>query len=114
MLCDAAHTAPLQRCPRTDLFYNGAIMRPPADPTHLSRCAAELDVLLGALSDLYFRCDAEDRLIDYRARAPHELYVPPDSFLGKTFSDVIAPEAAARRVQAYLQQSASYCVAQPR
>jgi PAS domain S-box-containing protein len=52
--------------------------------------------LLSSSPDLYFQLDAQGRLLDYRAGDPGELYVKPEEFLGRTFADVLPPEAGKR------------------
>lgn len=61
---------------------------------------SELDAVLDSLPDLYFRCDAAGRFLEYRANRPGDLLVPPEQFLGKTFEDVLPPYLVPRVRQA--------------
>jgi two-component system, cell cycle sensor histidine kinase and response regulator CckA len=51
----------------------------------------------GGLPDLFFEVDPEGVIHDYHAPSPGKLYVPPEVFLGRRFSDVL-PEPAARTI----------------
>ena len=42
-----------------------------------------------ALPDLLFRTDATGKIVDYSAGRTADLYVPPETFLGKTFAEVL-------------------------
>jgi PAS domain S-box-containing protein len=52
-----------------------------------------LEAMLQALPDLLFEVDQSGRIFDYRAQQPHLLAVPPEHFLGKTFAEVLPPDA---------------------
>jgi PAS domain S-box-containing protein len=56
----------------------------------------ELEAIFQALPDLYFRLDADLRILDYRASATDRLYVPPEAFLGRRLRDVMPPDITAR------------------
>jgi signal transduction histidine kinase len=55
--------------------------------------AEQLRVLLRLLPDIYFRLDPEGRIVDWHAGRELELHVPPEDFIGRTFSDVLPPPA---------------------
>jgi PAS domain S-box-containing protein len=50
---------------------------------------AELEAVFTALPDLLFRTDVTGTIVDYNAGRTSDLYVPPETFLGKTFSQVL-------------------------
>ncbi|MBK9093591.1 MAG: PAS domain S-box protein [Anaerolineae bacterium] len=50
--------------------------------------------LLDALPDLMFRTHRDGVIWDYKAEHESALYVPPAVFLGKTWSEVLPPQAA--------------------
>ena len=56
----------------------------------------ELEGIFQALPDLYFRLDAEQTILDYRAGNGEGLYVPPENFLGKRLREVLPPEICDR------------------
>lgn len=61
--------------------------------TIIQRDQAEqsLDTVFQALPDLFFRMTADGIILDYRAQRLSDLYIPPDSFLGKRPQDVLPP-----------------------
>ncbi|NUO54345.1 MAG: PAS domain-containing protein, partial [Polyangiaceae bacterium] len=61
----------------------------------LARKTAELEAVFRALPDLLFRTDEDGRIIDYGAGKAADLYVPPDTFIGKTFIEVLPPAVGA-------------------
>jgi PAS domain S-box-containing protein len=61
---------------------------------------AKLQATISAIPDLMFEVDAEGRFYDYYAPHPSKLYVPPESFIGKTVQEVLPPEAADRIMEA--------------
>jgi PAS domain S-box-containing protein len=61
----------------------------------LRRKTAELEAVFRALPDLLFRTDANGIIVDYNAGRTSDLYVPPESFLGKSFADVLPVAIAA-------------------
>ncbi|HET6921725.1 MAG TPA: PAS domain-containing protein, partial [Anaeromyxobacteraceae bacterium] len=79
-----------------------ATRKPPSrrGATRPSRSPRALDVetLISGLPALLFLLDAEDRFLDYRAG--EDLYVPPESFLGRRVDEVLPPPTAARLVEA--------------
>jgi PAS domain S-box-containing protein len=54
---------------------------------------AELASVFEALPDLYFRMGRDGRILDYRAQAISDLYLPPEHFLGQRMQDLLPPEA---------------------
>ncbi len=58
----------------------------------LRRKMLELEAVFRALPDLVFRTDAAGRLVDYSAQRASDLYVSPETFLGKTFLEVLPAE----------------------
>ena len=55
---------------------------------------AFLEALFEAMPDLYFLLDSDGVIEDFRGCQPEELYVPPDSFLGKRMADVLPADIA--------------------
>ena len=53
--------------------------------------AAELHAIVAALPDLYFRVGANGVYLDYHAGKASDLFVPPETFLGKSMHDVLPP-----------------------
>ncbi len=52
---------------------------------------SQLQAIFAAWPDLYFRLDAQGRVLDYKAGQPADLYVPPEQFLGRRMADVLPP-----------------------
>lgn len=52
--------------------------------------------ILNAIPDLMFLLDREGRYLDYHARNEEQLAAPPSELIGKSFSEVLPPEVAAR------------------
>jgi PAS domain S-box-containing protein len=52
---------------------------------------AEQQVLLQVLPDLYFHLDSDGTIVDYNAKNPADLYVPPEMFLGQRMQAVLPP-----------------------
>ena len=52
--------------------------------------------LLGAFPDLLFLLDREGTFLDYYAKDPTQLYVPPQEFLGRRIPEVLPAEHAAK------------------
>lgn len=50
---------------------------------------AELEAVLNAFPDLYFRFNADGLIVDYRAPQTELLYTSPETFLGKSMQDVL-------------------------
>ena len=60
----------------------------------LAQKTREIDRILQAIPDLYFRMDKNCVLIDYRASDESRLLRSPGEFLGKSVSEVLPPEAS--------------------
>ncbi|MGK7875248.1 MAG: PAS domain S-box protein [Xenococcaceae cyanobacterium] len=57
----------------------------------LKRKNAEMEAIFAAFPDLFFRMDDRGIILDYKAKIPSELYVPPEFFLGKPMQEVLPP-----------------------
>ncbi len=62
----------------------------------LLRKTAELEAVFRALPDLLFRTDETGRIVGHSAGRAADLYVSPETFLGKTFAEVLPPELGGR------------------
>jgi len=60
----------------------------------LQQSHAQLQATLDALPDLVFEVDREGRILDFHASRLKELYAPPETFMGKTFAQVLPADAA--------------------
>ncbi|UWP88752.1 bifunctional diguanylate cyclase/phosphodiesterase [Aliiroseovarius crassostreae] len=54
----------------------------------------QLEAVLDALPDLYFRLDRNYLVLDYKAREHDDLLFPPEEFLGRNMEDLLPSEAA--------------------
>lgn len=54
----------------------------------------KLEAILGAIPDLLFEVDQEGRIYNYHSRRDDLLAMPPNAFLGKTFSEVLPADVA--------------------
>jgi len=86
----------------------------------LRRSESRLKALLDAIPDLIFRIRADGTLIDYKAGALDDLFLPPERFVGKKVSEVMPPEMAAqteasivRALSTGLPQSFEYSLPMP-
>jgi len=61
-----------------------------ADAAHAS--LSELQGLLNAMPDLYFRMEHNGTILDYHAGQSKDLYVPPETFLKRRMQEVLPPE----------------------
>jgi signal transduction histidine kinase len=66
----------------------------------LRRAEARNSAILRALPDLMFVLDRNGTFVDFHARDPKLLYVAPESFMGKTLSDIMPPALADRFMSA--------------
>ena len=57
--------------------------------------SCELEAVFRALPDLYFRLDADGRVLDYQAGQRMGLFAPPEEFLGRRVQDVLPPDVGA-------------------
>ncbi|MDH4157097.1 MAG: PAS domain S-box protein [candidate division Zixibacteria bacterium] len=62
----------------------------------MARKVVELQSMLEAFPDLYFRLDSDGTFISYSTRAVSELYVSPDEFLGRKVYEVMPKSIADR------------------
>jgi signal transduction histidine kinase/FixJ family two-component response regulator len=60
----------------------------------LARKTDELDALLRALPDIYFRLDDGGRIVAWHAGREAELHVPPEQFIGRRPDEVVPPHVA--------------------
>ena len=65
----------------------------------LRRLEGRHRALLGAIPDLLFLLDREGTFLDYYARDPAQLYVPPEEFLGRRIPEVLPEEHAATAME---------------
>jgi len=56
----------------------------------------DMESILEALPDLYFRFDPDGTILDYRVGSTTFLYAPPEVFMGKKIQDMLAPELGER------------------
>lgn len=59
----------------------------------VSQRTAELEAIFRALPDLYFRLDAEDRVLEYRAGPDASPFLPPDELVGRPVRERLPEEA---------------------
>lgn len=58
---------------------------------------SELEAMLNAFPDLFFRLAGDTTILDYKAGSQDsELYVPPEVFLGKRMVEILPPEVGER------------------
>jgi PAS domain S-box-containing protein len=60
----------------------------------LRQSEARTTAILRMVPDLMFVMSRDGVYLDYHARNPHDLFVPPDHFLGKRMQDIFPPEMA--------------------
>lgn len=65
----------------------------------------QLKATIEAIPDLMFEVDEEGRFYDYNAPHPDLLYIPPESFIGKTVNEVLPSEAASKIMEALKEAS---------
>jgi len=56
----------------------------------------DMESILEALPDLYFRFSSDGTIIDYRVGSSTFLYAPPEVFMGKKIQDMLPPELGER------------------
>ena len=59
---------------------------------YLKKSEAKSRAILDSIPDLIFHLAEDGTFLDYRAPDEWELYVPPESFLGKRIDDVLPPD----------------------
>jgi PAS domain S-box-containing protein len=86
------------------------ILMASSDITELKRADADLresesrnQAVLRALPDLMFLQTKEGVYLDYHARDPRSLFVPPEVFIGKTMSEVLPPQLAEQLERCFQQ-----------
>jgi PAS domain S-box-containing protein len=62
---------------------------------------AHTHALLGALPHLTFAMTRDGVYLDYHAKDPRDLFVPPEQFLGKNIRDIMPPEIADKMAAAF-------------
>ncbi len=85
-----------------------AIERKRAQESLLQK-TSELEAIFRAVPDLYFRLAADGKILAYYAGRYADLYVPPESFLGRRIHEVLPPDVAepfGRAMQKVLQTGA--------
>lgn len=70
----------------------------------LRRSEARNTAILSAMPDLMFLLSSDGVYLDYHARDPGDLFVPPEQFLGKHVREVF-PEELARQFERHVQQA---------
>jgi PAS domain S-box-containing protein len=61
--------------------------------------------IVNALPDLMFKVDREGRVTDYHTPSSDDLFVSPETFIGKKYTDLL-PEEAIRAVEAAITEAA--------
>ena len=54
----------------------------------------KLEAILGAIPDLLFEVDINGKIFNYHSRRDDLLALPPDVFLGKSFSEILPPDVS--------------------
>jgi PAS domain S-box-containing protein len=62
----------------------------------LRQSAHEIQSIFKALPDLYFRMDADGKILDWRSGRDEDLFLRPEQFVGRRMRDVIPQDAAAK------------------
>lgn len=75
--------------------------------TELRKSQDQLTATLNALPDLLFEVDRGGRIYDFRAPHTRSLFIPPDSFLGRTFAEVM-PADVVSVLKAGLDEAADH------
>jgi PAS domain S-box-containing protein len=93
-----------------ELDGKSCILMASSDITELKQADADLresesrnQAVLRALPDLMFLQTRDGVYLDYHARDPRYLVVPPEAFIGKTMRDVLPPELAQRLEKCFQQ-----------
>src|SRR4030095_301330 len=63
------------------------------------------NAMLRALPDMMFLLSCDGVYLDYHARDPSDLLVPPSSFLGRNMREILSPDLAGRFEEAFAQAS---------
>ncbi len=70
----------------------------------LRQKTAQQQLILQGFPDLYFRIDGDGTILDYNARNPDDLYVLPETFLGKRIQEVL-PSSTTAQFQTSISQA---------
>ena len=73
--------------------------------SNASQAAARNGAILKAIPDLMFVHDRDGKFIDYHARDPKMLFVPPSAFIGRTLQEVLPPPLGEQMAEALEQAS---------
>jgi two-component system, LuxR family, sensor kinase FixL len=70
--------------------------QPDTPPTNenLVDCHLQLQAIFDAYPDLLFRLGRDGTILEYHAGRPELLYLPPEDFCGRRFSEVLPPPVA--------------------
>lgn len=71
----------------------------------LERSEARNRALLSAMPDLMFVLSRDGTYLDYHARSPDQLLVPPEQFLGRNMSEIMPPDLSAKFYKCFEQVS---------
>jgi|GEM_PF-128608 len=82
------------------LEAEGAIYAIARDMTERKQSETRNRILLNAIPDMMFRCDAGGRFIDFKSAQAIRPFVPPTQFLGKFVTDVFPNHLGERLMQA--------------
>ncbi len=58
-----------------------------------------LEYVFQTIPDLFFLFDVAGNIFDYRAQRLSDLYIPPETFLGKNVNEVLPPEVALQFIE---------------
>jgi formate hydrogenlyase transcriptional activator len=78
--------------------------------TALQRSEDRNRAILSAMPDLMFIMSRDGTYLDYHARSPEELLLPPQQFLGKNVSETMPPELAAEFHKCFERASEKPCL----
>ncbi|MDN3656043.1 PAS domain S-box protein [Ferruginibacter paludis] len=67
--------------------------------SELARLNRRLEAILHAIPDLMFEVGADGRIYNYHSHSNDLLAMPPEAFLGKTFTEVLPPDVAATCIE---------------
>ncbi|MCW5833742.1 MAG: PAS domain-containing protein [Labilithrix sp.] len=73
---------------------DGAIVAEIADESDRRAAEQQLDALLRALPDIYFRLDASGHIVAFHAAREAEFHVPPERLIGQRPHDLVPPQVA--------------------
>ena len=73
---------------------DGAIVAEISDEGARARAEEQLEALLRALPDIYFRLDASGHIVAFHAARETEFHVPPERLIGQRPHDLVPPHVA--------------------